>query len=409
MLKKYNLKILCLIFCLVLLCACQSNESDKSVSQNSTPQQSQDEQEPQNQEEPLSQAQQILNDMSLKEKIGQLFIIRPESLDSSLTPTQVHDPHKYGVTKINKNMQETFNQYPAGGIIMFSKNIIKPSQITTFTSQLQNASQTPLFMAIDEEGGLVSRIATNSSFQVKTYKNMTEIGKTKNPKKAQEVGKTIGTYLDQYGFNLDFAPDADINTNPKNPVIGTRSFGTTPKLVSQMVSGAIEGFHSVDMMTSIKHFPGHGDTQTDTHLGYAGTNKTWDELLKCELIPFIDNKDKTDMIMVSHITVKNVTDDHLPSSLSYEMITKRLRQELGYEGIVITDSLAMGAVTNDYSSDKAALMAFQAGADILLMPEDYKVAFDSIYDAVQNQKISEDRINESVLKIINLKLKYHLI
>lgn len=238
---------------------------------------------------------------------------------------------------------------------------------------------------------------------------MTEIGKTKNPKKAQEVGKTIGTYLNQYGFNLDFAPDADINTNPKNPIIGTRSFGTTPKLVSQMVSGAIEGFHSVDMMTSIKHFPGHGDTQTDTHLGYVGTNKTWDELLKCELIPFIDNKDKTDMIMVSHITVKNVTDDHLPSSLSYEMITKRLRQELGYEGIVITDSLAMGAVTNDYSPDKASLMAFQAGADILLMPEDYKVAFDSIYDAVQNQKISEDRINESVLKIIHLKLKYHLI
>ncbi|MFR7590625.1 MAG: glycoside hydrolase family 3 protein [Longibaculum sp.] len=409
MLKKYNLQILCLIFCLILLCACQSNESDKSVSQNSTPQQSLDEKEPQNQEKPLSQAQQILNDMSLKEKIGQLFIIRPESLDSSLTPIQVHDPHQYGVTKINKNMQETFNQYPAGGIIMFSKNIINPSQITTFTKQLQSASQIPLFMAIDEEGGLVSRIATNSSFQVKTYKNMTEIGKTKNPKKAQEVGKTIGTYLNQYGFNLDFAPDADINTNPKNPIIGTRSFGTTPKLVSQMVSGAIEGFHSVDMMTSIKHFPGHGDTQTDTHLGYVGTNKTWDELLKCELIPFIDNKDKTDMIMVSHITVKNVTDDHLPSSLSYEMITKRLRQELGYEGIVITDSLAMGAVTNDYSPDKASLMAFQAGADILLMPEDYKVAFDSIYDAVQNQKISEDRINESVLKIIHLKLKYHLI
>ena len=362
-----------------------------------------DNQEPVEKVEPLSQEEQLLANMSLEEKVGQLFIVRPESLDASLTAKKVHDPKKYGATNINQKMIDGIKEYPVGGIIMFSKNIKSPSQITSYIDDFQKNSNIPLFVAVDEEGGLVARIANTSTFQVKKYKNMTIIGNTKDTNKAKEVGVTIGTYLKKYGFNLDFAPDADVNTNPKNPVIGTRSFGKDPTLVANMVSATIDGFHSVDMMTCIKHFPGHGDTQTDSHLGYAGTKKTWEQMLKCELIPFQQNMDKTDMIMVSHITAEKVTSDKLPSSLSYEMISERLRHELHYDGIVITDSLAMQAVTDQYSSQEAAIKSFQAGADILLMPNDYRAAFQGILEAVKNGDISEDRINESVLKILKLK------
>ena len=403
---KHFFKITFLLVCLGITISCSHKQDQPQASvDNQQEVQTTDEndQEPLQEKEPLSQVEQLLADMSLEEKVGQLFIVRPESLDSSLTAKKVHDPKKYGATKMNQNMLDNLKEYPVGGIIMFNKNIKSPNQITSYIDDFQKNSKIPLFIAVDEEGGLVSRIANTSTFQVKKYQNMTIIGNTKDTNKAKEVGVTIGTYLKTYGFNLDFAPDADVNTNPNNPVIGTRSFGKDPTLVANMVSATIDGFHSVDMMTCIKHFPGHGDTQSDSHLGYAGTKKTWEQMLKCELIPFQQNMDKTDMIMVSHITAENVTTDKLPSSLSYEMISERLRNELHYDGIVITDSLAMQAVTDQYSSQEAAIQSFQAGADILLMPDDYREAFQGMVEAVKSGKISEDRINESVLKILKLK------
>lgn len=352
-------------------------------------------------------AQDQLNNMTLEERIGQLFIIRPESLNSSLNPKQVHDPSQYGQINCNSNILSMLKDYPVGGIVMFSKNISSPTQIQSYIQELQNASDIPLFIGIDEEGGQVSRLANTSGFHVKKYKNMTEIGNTNNPDNAKDVGLQIGSYLQKHGFNLDFAPDADVNTNPQNPIVGTRSFGSDPQLVGKMVSAAIEGFHNADIMTCIKHFPGHGDTQNDTHLGYASTNKDWQEMLNCEIIPFqMGIKAKTDMVMVSHITATRVSSDHLPASLSYEIVTQKLRHELNYDGIVITDSLAMQAITDHYDSKEAAIKAFQAGSDILLMPENYKEAFDGLMSAVKNGIISEQQINQSVLKILKLKEKY---
>ena len=361
-------------------------------------------------EKKYDSAEELLEQMTLEEKIGQLFIIRPESLDSSLTNSQVHDPSRYGVTALSQSMIDTLQNYPVGGICMFSKNILNPDQIKTFTHDLQKASSIHLLMGIDEEGGSVSRIANNKNFHVTQYQNMAAIGQTNDQNQAYQVGQTIGHYLKEYSFNLDFAPVADVNTNPDNPVTGVRSFGRDATLVGQMVSEEIKGFHSENMMTCIKHFPGHGDTKTDTHLGYATTSKTWQDMQNCELIPFLKGiESHTDMIMVSHITALQVTNDHLPSSLSYEMISERLKNELGYDGIIITDSLAMQAITNQYSSSQAAVQAFEAGNDILLMPQDYKEAFKGIKEAVQNKEISETRLNHSVLKILRLKAKYKLI
>ena len=170
------------------------------------------------------------------------------------------------------------------------------------------------------------------------------------------------------------------------------------------------GISDNGIIPCIKHFPGHGDTVGDTHNGLVTLNKTWEQLLACEIIPFkasIENG--ADMIMASHITLPNVTKESVPTSLSKEMLTDKLRGELGFEGVIITDSLSMGAITKHYTSDKAALAAFNAGADILLMPQDFLLAYNAILDAAKNGTVSEERINESVLRILKLKEKYKII
>ena len=232
---------------------------------------------------------------------------------------------------------------------------------------------------------------------------MEDIGATGDTSKAREAGAVIGGYLSGLGFQLDFAPDADINTNPENRVIGNRAFGSDPRTVSDMVSAFLDGLHAAGVSGCIKHFPGHGDPSGDTHEGLVVLDKSWEELQAEELIPFIENFGKTDMVMVAHLTVPNVTDDGLPASLSRELITGKLRGELGYDGLIVTDALAMGAIAAQYSSAEAALLTFTAGSDILLMPHDYREAFEAIADAVRSGTVSEERLNESVLRILRWK------
>ncbi len=357
----------------------------------------------------LSKAEQLIQRMTLEEKIGQLFIIRPDSLDRNLTREQISNPTAYGVTGLNSQMLESLKEYPVGGIVIFQKNILSPAQLTDFIGEMKEQSKIPLFVGIDEEGGSVSRIANSKGFDVTKYESMETIGLTEDSKKAHDVGLTIGSYLKGYGVNLDFAPVADVNTNPENIVIGDRSFGSDPELVTKMVSAEIDGFHEAGVMSCVKHFPGHGDTKGDTHKGFVSTEKTWEELKGCELIPFIDAAKHTDMIMISHITAPNITSDGLPSSLSNEMMEGKLRKEMDYDGVVITDSMAMGAITQEYTSSTAAVNAIAGGADIILMPENFAEAYNGIYDAVKNGTISERRIDESVLRILALKEKYELL
>ena len=409
--KLFRISVLALS--LTLLAGCASAPAETIIVASPAPEQSAAAQTPaptaEVPEESLSKAEELLRSMSLEEKVGQLFIIRPESLSTELTPQQAHDTTEYGVTEFTQDMAAQLEKYPAGGVAIFGKNISSPEQLKDFVSAMQQASSVPLLMGVDEEGGSVSRLANSPAFKTEEgyllpqFNSMAEIGASGDTDAARTVGFTIGCYLAEYGFNLDFAPVADTNTNPDNVVIGDRAFGSDPELVSQMVAAELEGLHGAGVLGCIKHFPGHGDTVGDTHDGYVSIQKTWEELLSAELIPFIDNLDNTDLVMVAHISLPNVTDDGLPASLSGELISGKLRGELGYDGVVITDSLAMGAIAQDYSSADCAVMALDAGVDILLMPEDYAAAFEGVVQAVEEGRLSMERIDESVARVLELK------
>lgn len=346
----------------------------------------------------------VLGKMSLREKVGQLFIVRPEALaeNSNAETAPATD-------RVDDAVISRIEEYPVGGIALFSRNITSAEQLPMFISDLQSSSKYPLFIAVDEEGGRVARIANSDFFNVASYKSMEDIGKSGDASKAEEVGRQIGSYLKELGFNLDFAPVADTNTNPQNIVIGDRSYGSDPALVARMVSAQLDGMHDSGIMGTLKHFPGHGDTKDDTHSGYVSIEKTWDELKECELVPFITALPKADMVMVSHITAVNVTSDKLPTSMSETMITGKLRNELGYDGVIITDAMAMGAVADSYTSDIAAVMAVKAGADIILMPESLEKSFNAVLNAVNSGEISISRIEESAERVLTLKAKYKII
>lgn len=346
----------------------------------------------------------VLGKMSLREKVGQLFIVRPEALaeNSNAETAPATD-------RVDDAVISRIEEYPVGGIALFSRNITSAEQLPMFISDLQSSSKYPLFIAVDEEGGRVARIANSDFFNVASYKSMEDIGKSGDASKAEEVGRQIGSYLKELGFNLDFAPVADTNTNPQNIVIGDRSYGSDPALVARMVSAQLDGMHDSGIMGTLKHFPGHGDTKDDTHSGYVSIEKTWDELKECELVPFITALPKADMVMVSHITAVNVTSDKLPTSMSETMITGKLRNELGYDGVIITDAMAMGAVADNYTSAEAAVTAVKVGVDIVLMPQNLDEAFNGVMNAVTDGEISMERLDESVLRILKMKAKYKLI
>lgn len=393
--KLQRILIACLLCGLFTACAATTGNSSAPASQTGESSATTAE---------LSAAEERLASMTLREKVGQLFIIRPDALDPSLSMADIADAYAAGVTAFSDSMRDTLRDYPVGGVAVFGKNITGPEQIKTFLSSMQSASRITLFTGIDEEGGRVARLANHSAFNLPQYTSMADVGASGDPEKAHEVGLTIGGYLKQYGFNLDFAPVADVNTNPDNPVIGARAFSSDPNTAAKMVTAEIDGLHEAGVMSSIKHFPGHGDTKSDTHLGYASTEKTWDQMLSCEMLPFRAGiAAGTDFVMAAHITAVNVTTDGLPASLSPEMITGKLRGELQYQGLVITDSLAMGAITSQYTSSQAAVAALKAGVDVLLMPEDYRAAFDGVVAAVNDGTISQSRLDESVLRVLTLK------
>jgi len=348
-----------------------------------------------NQEQTIEQqADLILSKMTLEEKIYQMFVITPEALTEEETVTSAGD--------ITKNALEKF---PVGGLVYFAKNIVDANQLTSMLRNTQDyaneAEGMVVFTCIDEEGGKIARIGNNSAFHVKTFTDMVSI---KDTEKAYEVGTTIASYLKTYGFNVDFAPDADVLTNPENTVIGSRSFGSDPVRVTDMALAVAKGLKDNGIIATFKHFPGHGGTLGDTHEGFAYTNKTYEELQQSELVPFAAASNSIDMIMVAHISVPNIIGDNTPSSLSKKMVTDILKNDLNFSGLVITDALNMGAITDKYTSAQAAVMAVEAGDDLLLMPENFKEATDALISAVRNNEISESQIDESVRKIIKAKL-----
>ena len=346
----------------------------------------------------IKKAEELVALMSVEQKVAQLFFIKPEAI----TDVDV-------CTAAGEKTKAALSEYPVGGIIYFADNIEDPEQLSEMTKKLQGFSKDitglPIFIGIDEEGGSVTRIAKNENFEVDKVDTMENIGLEGDSQKAYDAGNTIGKYLAEYGFNVNFAPDADVITSTKS-VIGDRSFGTDPNVVSDMMAAYANGCKDAGILACAKHFPGHGAVDADTHEGEAVIDKNWAELEESELIPFKRAAtEKIPFMMVSHICLPSITVESIPASLSGSLITDKLRGNLGYKGIIITDSLAMGAIDTKYSSPEAAVKALQAGADMLLMPMDFKAAYEGVLSAIEDGTISEERINESVIRIVKEKIK----
>lgn len=341
----------------------------------------------------------FLAGMDLKQKVAQMFMVTPEALTGYSKVTAAGE-----VTK------QCFIRYPVGGVIYMAGNLIDTEQTRIMLSNMQDYSVEylgfPVFLGVDEEGGTVARIARNRAFGVEDVGNISEIGASGNCDLAYQAGGTIGAYLSALGFNLDFAPVADVWSNKKNTVVKYRSPGSDAELVRDMVIAQIEGFKEQGILCAVKHFPGHGSTSEDSHNGAAVVERTLQELFECDLIPFKGAVQAgVPFVMVGHLSLPKVVEDDVPAVFSKEIITDILRGELGFDGIVITDALDMGAVTDYYSSAQAAVMAVAAGADMLLMPEDFVAAYEGVLNAVQRGELTQERIDESVRRILKVKLE----
>ena len=340
----------------------------------------------------------VLDSMTLEEKVNQLFMITPEALTGVGTVIQAGD-----------GTREALEEHPVGGLIYFAQNLKDPDQTRTMLENTQEYASArsgfPIFLSVDEEGGQVARVGSNPAFGVPEIGNMSEVGAGGNTQEAYETGSIIGAYLKDLGFNMDAAPDADVLTNPANEVVKYRSFGSDPELVSRMAAAELKGLNDQGIIGMYKHFPGHGGTTADSHEGYVYVEENLEELKSGALVPFQDGADNgLRVIMVSHIACPEMTGDNTPATLSRQLVTDLLREDMGFDGLVITDALNMGAITEQYSSGEAAVAALNAGVDMLLMPADFQAAYDGVMAALENGELTEERIDESVRRILEIKL-----
>ncbi len=345
----------------------------------------------------LSPVEAAMANMTLDGKLWQLFFVTPEAVSG--WPAE---------KAVSEDFLAFAKKRPVGGIILFADNIASREQVTAYVNDIKAGFVTPVFVGVDEEGGLVSRLGGKGI--ITDNGDMRDVGDTGDSSAAGAVGGRLGSELSALGFNLDFAPVADTITNPANTEIGRRSFGTDAELVSGMVEAETEAMQSAGVSAVLKHFPGHGSASANSHNGISVSERTLDELEKADLKPFKAGiAAGADFVMVSHISLPNVTGNETPCSLSPAIITDLLRGELGFEGVVITDALNMGAVTSVYGAAEAAVMAFEAGADMLLMPENLTEAHAALAKAVEEGRISEARVDESVKRILSVKEKRGLL
>lgn len=338
----------------------------------------------------LTRAEELLAGMSLREKLCQLMIVRPEVLTGE-SP----------VTAAGETTRLALEQYPVGGLIYSVDNLVTQEQTREMIENTQSYSKIPLIISADEEGGNVGRLmyklGTTFIHSMYSYKDMGE-------DTAYQNALTIGTDMVSCLFNTDFAPVADVWTNPANTVIGDRAYSDEFGQASELVAAAVRGFTESGVICCVKHFPGHGDTSTDTHEGAAVVDKSLEELRAGEFLPFEAGIEAgVDMVMVGHITVTAVDDE--PATISHEVITGLLREELGWDGVVVTDSLDMGALAS-YEIGEVCVKYLEAGGDIMLGIPDLAAALTALETAVTEGRLTEQRIDESALRVLMLKLSH---
>lgn len=339
-------------------------------------------------EEKPSLVDETLAGMTLHEKVCQMMFVTPEELTG-----------EDGVTVAGDATRQALENYPVGGIVYFAKNLESQDQVKEMIDNSQKYSSIGLFVATDEEGGVVNRLMDTVGT---TYIGSMYYYKDDGDETAYENAYTIANDMSALGFNLDFAPVADVWSNPDNTVIGERAYSDDYAQAAELVGNAVKGFNDGGVMCTLKHFPGHGDTAEDSHYSSAYVHRTKEEIMADEMQPFRSGIEAgAEFVMVGHLIVPDI--DEVPATLSYKIATGIFREELKFEGVVITDSFEMESIADNYSVDDAVVMSVKAGMDMILQPKDMASAVNSIEQAVADGELSEDRIDESVRRILTLK------
>ncbi|SCC17341.1 beta-N-acetylhexosaminidase [Fictibacillus enclensis] len=344
---------------------------------------------------------QAINKMSMEEKVGQMLMPDFRTFNGK------------NVTELTPEIKALVKKYHLGGVILFRENVVTTDQTTKLVADYQAAAQKQgLLISIDQEGGIVTRLQSGTDFPG----NMA-LGATRSAELSEKVGKAIGEELSALGINFNLAPSLDVNNNPDNPVIGTRSFGEDPKLVSELGIAYIKGLQSTNTAGSAKHFPGHGDTAVDSHLGLPEVPYDLDRLKKVELYPFQQAMNAgIDAIMTAHVTFPKIEPGTaiskkdgsviaIPATLSHKVLTELMRDEMGFKGVITTDALNMQAIADHFGAVDAAIRAVNAGTDIVLMPVGLESVANGLYDAVNKGEITQERLNQSVERLLTLKVK----
>jgi beta-N-acetylhexosaminidase len=388
MIKKAMLWSLLIIFIFMFIGCTTIDKNDTNGSDKPSPGQSIPEPKP-IEKDPIAEK---IKDMTLQEKLGQMMIVGVEGYEA------------------DDGARKMIEELHVGGFILFGSNIKSPEQLLELNNSLKTANlvnKTPLFISIDEEGGRISRIPK----VIKNLPTNKNIGKINNEEFSYEVGMLLAEKVSAFGFNMDFAPVLDINSNPKNPVIGDRAFGSEVEVVRDLGVQTMIGIRTSGVIPVVKHFPGHGDTAVDSHIGLPTVDNDLERLKSFELIPFkaaIDNG--AECVMVAHILLSEI-DAENPATLSKTIISDILRNQLEFEGVVITDDMTMGAITKNYDLASAAVQSVGAGSDIILVAHKYENAvavMKALDEAVQAGRITEERIDQSVYRILKLKQMYNL-
>ena len=333
--------------------------------------------------------------MTTEQKVCQLFFVTPESIASMPT-----------ATKVSARLRATLQRFPVGGLILFADHCKSESQVRRLTSDLQACASggVGFFIGTDEEGGGVSRAINKLGLRkAPSPSDLTDADS------AFAAASLIGEQLAALGFNLDFAPVADVRTDLDDTEINARSFGYDAAHVAQMTAAFVRGLTDTGVISVLKHFPGHGSAVGNSHTGKAVSTRTADQWRACEWLPFQAGvAANAEVVLVSHLTAA-VVDHASPACLSRVIVTELLRGELGFDGVVITDGLRMDAISKSYASGEACVLALEAGVDMLLLPKNFSNAYDGVIGALENGRLTVERIDESVRRILRLKASHGLL
>lgn len=351
----------------------------------------------------INNVEEALESLTLREKICQMFISYQYTMPYVDADGNVDTSKTISAQETGDDLRRALEKFPVGGILYDASSMSTRTQLQNLISTASSYSKIPLIFSVDEEGGRVARIGNTIGYHIGSVKTFEAMGTyaSQGTSVSYNNANIIGQNIKSYGFNLDFAPVADTNSNPASTVIGTRAYSTDFAEAAELVGSAVLGFKAAGVGTTLKHFPGHGDVSGDTHQGTVVAYKDFNTIRQQELQPFRAGiKNGTDAVMIAHITMDEVG---VPSLFSKELVTNMLQEEMGFEGLVVSDGLGMKAITDAYKSDEIVIKGINAGVDVFLCIEDLPLAIETIEQAVLDGTISEERIDQSVRKILEFK------